>query len=84
MLPTITLNPTSGGNGEATGDGSGAKAASSTAASALSTGLSQRVKRGLENRYRTNAVKKSNINYDFWWYTSVGFMVAGACLIYRG
>ncbi|GME88530.1 unnamed protein product [[Candida] boidinii] len=86
MLPTITLNPTSGGDGAATGDGSGSgsNVASSTAAASSSTGLSQRVKRGLENRYRTNAVKKSHFNYDFWWYTSVGFMVAGACLVYRG
>ncbi|KAH3662217.1 hypothetical protein OGAPHI_005465 [Ogataea philodendri] len=52
MLPTITMNPT------ANSTDSGSTAAAS------STALSKKVKRSLENRYKTNAVRKHKYDYD--------------------
>ncbi|KAG7868556.1 hypothetical protein KL918_001199 [Ogataea parapolymorpha] len=74
MLPTITMNPTE--------DASGASNTESAASS--STGLSKKVKRALENRYRTNAVRKSKYNYDLLWYVSIAMILVGGLMVWRG
>lgn len=71
MLPTETMNPTA--TGDATTSGS---TASSTGSSKRS--LRKRIRRSLENKGRTRAVRKSRFDYDFWWWTSAGFVVVGA------
>lgn len=43
-------------------------------------GLSQRVKRALGNRYKTNAVKRSAVDYDFWFWCSAGLSMIGATM----
>lgn len=44
------------------------------------TSTSQRVKRSLENRFKTNAVKKQSFDYDFWQSVSIASMVIGGIL----
>ncbi|ODV84893.1 hypothetical protein CANARDRAFT_8030 [[Candida] arabinofermentans NRRL YB-2248] len=75
MLPTVTLNPTASDDASASG---------SSAASSSSANLSKKIKRGLENRYKTNAVKRQTIDYQFWWFTSLGVALFGCLLIFRG
>lgn len=70
MLPTETLNPTE----------------TASSGSAKSTGKSKRslrdtVRRNLENKHRTNAVKlkpKGILNSDLVWYLSVGMVGVGS------
>lgn len=72
MLPTETLNPTG----------------SASSGSAQSTGKSKRslrdtVRRNLENKHRTNAVKskpKGILNSDLAWYLSVGMIGVGSMI----
>uniref|UniRef100_A0A060T5E9 Protein ROT1 n=1 Tax=Blastobotrys adeninivorans TaxID=409370 RepID=A0A060T5E9_BLAAD len=61
MLPTQTLNPTSGGTQE--------------------TGTSKtikRIRRSLENRGRTNAVRRGDYDYNVIWWFGVSLMCVGA------
>ncbi|GMM31575.1 Rot1 protein [Martiniozyma asiatica (nom. inval.)] len=67
MLPTSTMNPV------ATGDGSTLKKRS----------LTEKVKRGLQNKYKTNAVKKS-IDHEFWWWVSASMMGVGGVMFFFG
>ncbi|KAG0687260.1 Reversal of tor2 lethality [Pichia californica] len=74
MLPTITMNPT-------------ASASATNSANklvrrefGLDLSLSERIQRSLENRYKTNAIKKDSFNYTFWWWTSASLMGLGAAL----
>ncbi len=92
MLPTITLNPTASADTTTivgSGDSTSSAASSASAAAkvkrdgervigtAKPAGLSQRVKRSLQNRYRTNAVKQPAFNYNFWWWVSVDMIIFG-------
>lgn len=72
MLPTITMNPTSGAQATA-------KAKRDTLGDSLSLG--QRVRRGLENRFKTNAVKQGR-DYTVWWYSSAALMGVGAVMFF--
>ncbi|VUG19436.1 DEBR0S5_02740g1_1 [Brettanomyces bruxellensis] len=77
-----------------TGGGSSSAASASASASAAKVkrdgarvigtakpaGLSQRVKRSLQNRYRTNAVKQPAFNYNFWWWVFVDMIIGGGLL----
>lgn len=75
MLPTITMNPV------ATGDAASNKQRElEKREHGLELGLADRVKRGLENRYKTNAVKKDSFNYALWWWTSVAMMAVGTVM----
>ncbi|CCH46184.1 putative secreted protein [Wickerhamomyces ciferrii] len=65
MLPTETLNPTDGDHATGTSTPSGQS-------------LRKRVRRSLENRGRTNAVRQSSFDNDFWWWTSVGLVSVGS------
>lgn len=76
MLPTITMNPT-------------ADAKATTASSkekrdthGLELNLGQRVRRGLENRFKTNAIKQEGFDYNLWWYTSATVMGLGAVMFF--
>jgi hypothetical protein len=40
--------------------------------------LRKKIRRSLENQGRTNAVRKSVVDFDFWWYVSVGVVGAGS------
>lgn len=71
MLPTITMNPTA----KATG-----KDKRELNENEFNLGLAARVKRSLENQYRTNAVLKDNTNYAVWWWGSVTMIAVGAGL----
>lgn len=62
MLPTETLNPT----------------ASSDAAATGAARMVKRIRRSLENRGRTNAVRVSRVDFDFWWWVSVGVVGVGS------
>ncbi|SCW00367.1 LAFE_0C02630g1_1 [Lachancea fermentati] len=73
MLPTETLNPT------ATED------ATSTSSEASSTGSNEKrsvrslIRRGLENKYKTNAVKKGSFfDTKFYWWVSAGLVGIGS------
>lgn len=44
------------------------------------TGLKLKVKRSLENRYKTNSIRQPKYNYDLWWWISVGLVVGGSTL----
>lgn len=78
MLPTITMNPT------ATASSSGSASATNNAKLkreyGLDLSLSERIKRSLENRYKTNAIKKDSLNYSLWWWTSASMMAIGAVM----
>ncbi|VEU20741.1 DEKNAAC101627 [Brettanomyces naardenensis] len=95
MLPTITLNPTESAPASAfVGDGDGSGTFVQNTATAVATGskvkrdegtavpigLSQKVKRSLENRYRTNAVRKSGIDYGLWWWSCLLMVVVGGVM----
>lgn len=93
MLPTMTLNPTdspdsttvvgTGGGSSSTASASAAKVKRDGArviGTAKPAGLSQRVKRSLQNRYRTNAVKQPAFNYNFWWWVFVDMIIGGGLL----
>lgn len=72
MLPTATLNPTT----EASG-------AQSTATANQKRSLRQLVRRSLENKQRTNAVKKAPngiLNSDVFWYLSAGMIGIGSLI----
>ncbi|CCE64414.1 hypothetical protein TPHA_0H02100 [Tetrapisispora phaffii CBS 4417] len=62
MLPTITLNPTASGSEDSSSD--------ETSSAVAKRSLRSLVKRNLENRYKTNAVKKqrSIFNSSTVWY----------------
>ncbi|CDO95628.1 unnamed protein product [Kluyveromyces dobzhanskii CBS 2104] len=64
MLPTITLNPT---------DQSDA-----TATSNAKRDLISHVKRSLENRHKTNAVKKTPFNVEKYWWGSLALLGVGS------
>ena len=73
MLPTETLNPT------ATDDSSSEETGSSNS----KRSLSNLVKRGLENRQKTNAIKSNHSGFIFtntFWYISVVMIFAGSAL----
>lgn len=63
MLPTITLNPTDGSEATPTG-----KSKRDTI---------QQVKRSIENRHKTNAVKKTAPNVEKYWWGSVALIGVG-------
>lgn len=74
MLPTVTLNPTTA----ATSDG-----ATSTESSTEGKSLRQLVRRSLENKHRTTAVRKpagSFLNSNFFWYLSAGMIGVGSLI----
>ncbi|CAI8501961.1 unnamed protein product [Pichia kudriavzevii] len=73
MLPTITLNPTSGSKETEVSNKVKRELG-------LELGLSDRIKRSLENRYKTNAIRKDSINYSLWWWTSASMMVLGGVI----
>lgn len=78
MLPTITMNPTATA-------GASASASSTDHAKlkreyGLDLSLSERIKRSLENRYKTNAIKKDSLNYSLWWWSSASMMALGAVM----
>lgn len=66
MLPTITMNPTAD---------STSGAAKSTATNAS---LRRRIRRSLENRNKTPAIKKKTTDHANIWWTGVIFMGIGA------
>ncbi|ODQ47049.1 hypothetical protein PICMEDRAFT_31069, partial [Pichia membranifaciens NRRL Y-2026] len=51
-----------------------------TAEYGLDLSLSERIKRSLENRYKTNAIKKDSLNYSLWWWSSASMMALGAIM----
>ncbi|CDK29615.1 unnamed protein product [Kuraishia capsulata CBS 1993] len=53
-----------------------------SASEATAESVSNKVKRSLENRFRTNAVKNPGFDYDFWWWLSVGMMGVGSALYF--
>lgn len=68
MLPTETLNPTATGN-------------SATSTGNQKRSLKDTVRRNLENKHRTNAVKKNSkgiFSSDIFWYLSVGMIGVGS------
>lgn len=67
MLPTETLNPTSGANSTSNSSSTNEKRS-----------LKQRIKRSLENKKRTNAVIVSKFDHDFYWWGSVLLLGAGS------
>lgn len=71
MLPTITLNPT-------------ASATSTETGSHNKRSLRGLVKRGLENRYKTSAVKRNRepVNAAAYWWTSVGLIAFGSAVFF--
>ncbi|QLG70751.1 hypothetical protein HG535_0A06930 [Zygotorulaspora mrakii] len=72
MLPTVTLNPTASNSEEV---------ASST--SVQNDSLRQLVRRGLENRHKTNAIRKSPdsiLNSNVFWYLSAGMIGVGSLI----
>ncbi|KAL3233510.1 Protein ROT1 [Nakaseomyces bracarensis] len=78
MLPTETLNPT---------DSSNAKATASSDDTSKNVNLKKRsvrehVRRSLENRYKTNAVKQTNsvLNSNFFWYVSAALVGTGSII----
>ncbi|XDT06759.1 Chaperone for protein-folding within the ER, fungal [Nakaseomyces glabratus] len=87
MLPTETLNPTDGSTGSHPTGSSESESQESDDTSKRSLlkkrSLRDHVKRSLENRYKTNAVKKSDsiFNAAFVWYTSF-FLVGAGSLIF--
>lgn len=66
MLPTITLNPTTSTDNQPTVTGNSKRS------------LRNIIKRSFENKERTNAVRKSSLNVDFWWWSSVGLISLGS------
>lgn len=50
------------------------------AALATGTSVSNKVKRGLENRYKTNAVKRQTFDYGFWQSISIASIIIGGVL----
>lgn len=66
MLPTITMNPTATG------------ASGTPDPTASNASLRKKIRRSLENRNRTPAVKKRSTNYDMIWWTGVILMAVGA------
>lgn len=78
MLPTETLNPT------ASATSSGASSSDDTSASSKKKrSLRSLVRRSLENRHKTNAVKRSNASFltsNAIWYISAGMLGVGSLL----
>ncbi|SMN18375.1 similar to Saccharomyces cerevisiae YMR200W ROT1 Molecular chaperone involved in protein folding in the ER [Maudiozyma saulgeensis] len=71
MLPTETLNPTDNSD----------DSASETGSSNSKRSLSELVKRGLENKHRTNAVKNNHQGFIFsnvFWYVSMVLLGVGS------
>ncbi|SCU83106.1 LAMI_0C02014g1_1 [Lachancea mirantina] len=77
MLPTETLNPTAADDSKATATGS---SASASATGNKKRSLRSAVKRSLENKHRTNAVKSENrfFNANFYWWVSAGLIGVGS------
>ncbi|TID14137.1 hypothetical protein CANINC_004783 [Pichia inconspicua] len=75
MLPTITMNPTA----DATGNSKGKRELNEVEVE-FDLSLAGRVKRSLENQYRTNAILKDSTNYAVWWWSSVTMIAVGAGL----
>lgn len=72
MLPTETLNPT---------DNSDSGASETVATANSKRSLSELVKRGLENKHRTNARKTNHQGFfysDLFWYVSMGLLGLGS------
>lgn len=72
MLPTITMNPTA----DASETGTGTEATAS--ATATNASVRRRIRRSLENRNRTPAVKKLSTDYNMIWWTGIVLMGVGA------
>ncbi|KAK6462848.1 chaperone for protein-folding within the ER, fungal-domain-containing protein [Scheffersomyces coipomensis] len=52
-------------------------------ASETSSSLTRRVKRSLENQYRTNAIRELSIdNYDVFWWVSVGCLASASAYMF--
>ncbi|VVT49415.1 uncharacterized protein SAPINGB_P002259 [Magnusiomyces paraingens] len=73
MLPTITMNPTA----ESTGDSQASATSNTASATATNSSLRRRIRRSLENRNKTPAVKKQKTNYDMIWWTGIVLMGVG-------
>ncbi|CUS23327.1 LAQU0S09e02278g1_1 [Lachancea quebecensis] len=71
MLPTITLNPTKSATSTETGTHN-------------KRSLRGMVKRGLENRYKTSAVKRNRepVNAAAYWWTSLGLIALGSAVFF--
>lgn len=84
MLPKETLNPvdTSNSNSIIESDSPDATASTSGAAMAKRDSINKLVKRGLENRYKTNAIKNNNNSnkFNLVWYISATFIGLGSLL----
>lgn len=76
MLPTITMNPTasSGSASQSTGQSNEKREYG------LDDSLKGRIRRSLENRYKTNAIRKDSFNHSLWWWSSLSMMVLGAVI----
>lgn len=75
MLPTETLNPTETASGKAKSTGKSKRS------------LRDTVKRNLENKHRTNAIKskpKGILNSELVWYLSVGMIAIGSVMFFSG
>jgi hypothetical protein len=70
MLPTITMNPVA----------TDSKHMMEKRENGLDLSLADRIKRSLENRYKTNAIRKDSFNYSLWWWTSASMMFIGAVM----
>ncbi|KAF5124535.1 hypothetical protein DV452_000102 [Geotrichum candidum] len=80
MLPTMTMNPTEGAS-QATGvssDESQSSTAESAATPSSAASLRKKIRRGLENRSRTPAVKKQSFDLEKLWWFGVSLIGVGA------
>lgn len=50
-------------------------------ASKTKSSLRKRIKRSLENKYRTNAFVERNSSYDYWWWVSVALIGASSAAL---
>lgn len=80
MLPTETLNPVDTANANSVIESNSPD--STTNVGKRDNSINNLVKRGLENRYRTNAIKQSNNSNRFTliWYISATFIGLGSLL----
>lgn len=71
MLPTETLNPTTGSNSDTT----------ETASTVAKRSLPDLVKRGLENKHKTSAIKSTHEGFiysNFFWYLAMSMLGLGS------
>lgn len=78
MLPTKTLNPTARDDPGVSTGVSGEPVSTSTRTNQKRS-LRQMIRRSLENKHKTNAVRREDIyNIDFYWYLSAGLIGIGS------